>query len=573
MNTAEYLIKRLEDLGINDFFGLPGDYNFEIIYSIQENKNTNWIGCSNELNAGYAADGYAREKGYGAIVTTYGVGELSAINAVAGSYAENVPVINIVGAPDSKLLEERKVIHHQFSNPEPYAFMESYNSVTCAAAFLTRDNAKIEIDRVLKAFVKEKKPVYICIPQDIAKLEISERESDYGWLSDMAVLRSVTEKIAEKIRNSERPIILADVLTKRFGAARELKTFVEKSGIPVTNFVMGMGIIDSDYKNYLGTYLAEYGNLAAKRALETTDCLIAVGTIYGDFNSLGFKLPYNIDSQIAIYGTYTYVDGVKYENVKMTDVLREVADVVETRNYDIEKQEFGYEDTENTEELTSDYIYPKIQEFLKEDDIIYSEIGLIPYGMFGLKLPRGVKFNVQALWCSIGWATAAAFGAGIARPESRVILVTGEGAHQISAMEVGNMLRYGLKPVIIVVNNGGYTIERVLSEKFENELNNIIDINYSKFARIFEGDIWSTRVNTAEDFEKALRVTAIMKKLCYIEACVDRADIPALGKAYLCGNKPEQPKKKVKQKKEEKLSKNIDNMYSTKVHESLQIEE
>ena len=237
MNTAEYLIKKLEELGINDFFGLPGDYNFEIINAVQENENTKWINCTNELNAGYAADGYAREKGYGAMITTYGVGELSAMNSVAGSYAENVPVINIVGAPNSKLLEEKKLIHHQFSNPEPYAFIEAFNSVTQAAAFLTRDNAKIEIDRVLKTFVKEKKPVYICIPQDIAQLEISDKDVDYGWLSDRGALKTVTEKISEKIKNSERPIILADVLTRRFNAVRELKTFVEKSEIPVTNFV------------------------------------------------------------------------------------------------------------------------------------------------------------------------------------------------------------------------------------------------------------------------------------------------------------------------------------------------
>ena len=573
MKAAEYLIKKLEELGINDFFGLPGDYNFEIINAVQENENTKWINCTNELNAGYAADGYAREKGYGAIITTYGVGELSAMNAIAGSYAENVPVINIVGAPNSQLLEERKLIHHQFSNPEPYAFIESFNPVTQAAAFLTRDNAKIEIDRVLKAFVKEKKPVYICIPQDIAQLEISDKDVDYGWLSDRDALKTVTEKISEKIKNSEHPIILADVLTRRFNAVRELKTFVKKSEIPVTNFVMGMGIIDSDYKNYLGTYLSDYGNSSAKKYLETTDCLIAVGNIYSDVNSLGFKLPYNINSHIAIYGTYTYVDGVKYENVKMSDILRELSETVESKGYNFEKSELGCDEVEAGGELTSDYIYSKLQGFLKEDDIIFSDTGSAFYGMFGLKLPKNTSFNIQALWCSIGWATPAVFGAGMAKPNSRIVLVTGEGAHQISAMEVGNMLKYGLKPVIVVINNSGYTIERMLSGKYDNEFNDIVSINYSKLARIFDGDIWSTRVDTAEDFEKALRVTAIMKKLCYVEACVEKMDSPAMAKAFLCGNKIEQPKKKYKQKKEEKLSKNTDSKYSTIVHESLQIEE
>ena len=571
MNTAEYLIKNLEELGISDFFGLPGDYNFNLIYSIQENPNTEWIGCTNELNAGYAADGYAREKGYGAIVTTYGVGELSAMNAIAGSYAENIPVINIVGAPSTKVLEEKQVVHHQFSNPEPYAFLEAYKNITQTTAFLTRDNAKIEIDRVLKAFVKERKPVYICIPEDIAVMEISDKEANYNWISDRKTLKAVAEKISEKIKKSECPIILADVLTKRFNAVRDLVLFADKSGIPVTNFVMGTGIFDFDYKNYLGTYLAEYGNPYAKKYLETTDCLIAVGAIYSDFNSLGFKLPYKIDSQVAIYGTYTYVDGVKYENVKMSDVLRELTELVETREYDFVKSELGYEKSGDGESLNSEFIYSKIQEYLKEGDIIYAEAGLIPYGMFGVKLPERTEFNLQGLWCSIGWATSAAFGACVAKPDSRIVLITGEGAHQISALEVGNMVRLGLKPTIIVIKNKGYTIERIISGRPENEFNNIVNINYSKLARIFEGDVWSTRVETAEDFDKALRVTGIMKKLCYIEVCVDETDVPALAEAFYGRTISETQKPKRRIKKEEKISKKSDNKYSTVTHESLQI--
>ena len=180
MNTADYLVKKLEELGITDFFGLPGDYNFGILYAIEKNPNTNWIGCTNELNAGYAADGYARTKGFGALVTTYGVGELSAINAIAGSCAENVPVINIVGVPTTKHLEEKALLHHNLQEVNTQAYMEAYKQFVEASAFLNRDNAKIEIDRVLKVFVKERKPVYIAIPLDIAEMEISTKQVDYS---------------------------------------------------------------------------------------------------------------------------------------------------------------------------------------------------------------------------------------------------------------------------------------------------------------------------------------------------------------------------------------------------------
>ena len=198
-------------------------------------------------------------------------------------------------------------------------------------------------------------------------MDISDRETDYGWMSDFKVLDTVTDKILEKISRAEHPVILADVLTKRFGAVSSLRKFAEKSGIPVTNFVMGMGIADAASENYIGTYLSEYGNPCAKKLLETTDCLIASGVIYSDFNSFGQKLPYKINSQVAIYGTHVYIDGIKYENIKMYDLLESLAEKIEHRQYEFEKSELVYEKTEPAGDLSSEYIYPRIQEFLKED--------------------------------------------------------------------------------------------------------------------------------------------------------------------------------------------------------------
>ena len=172
ITVSDYLIQELSKLGIKDFFGLPGDYNFNILTSVENNENTNWIGCTNELNAGYAADGYARINGYGALITTYGVGELSAINAVAGSFAENIPVFKIVGVPATKYIEQNTLLHHNFSNPDYYAFQRAYANVVEATAFLDCKNAKQEIDRLIQIFIRAKRPVYLAIPVDICKMEI-----------------------------------------------------------------------------------------------------------------------------------------------------------------------------------------------------------------------------------------------------------------------------------------------------------------------------------------------------------------------------------------------------------------
>ena len=342
MNTAEYLVKNLESLGINEFFGLPGDYNFNILYAIENNPSTKWIGCTNELNAGYAADGYAREKGFGALITTYGVGELSAFNAVAGSFAENVPVIHIVGTPSTKCISKKTRVHHNFQEVEPYIFAETFKNIVATTAFLNRDNAKMEIDRVLKVFVKERKPVYIAIPIDIAKMEIQDKDVDYTWTSDTEILSKVVNLIVDKVRRAKKPVILGDTLIKRFDCRGEYSKFVEKTGFPTTNFLMGTNLIESDLKNNLGTYFSKFRNPSAQKLLEETDCLIAVGAIYSDLNAFGFNLPYKLNSHIAIYGTHTYIENVRYDNVKMSDLLERLSAKIEKKIIDIEKPSIGY---------------------------------------------------------------------------------------------------------------------------------------------------------------------------------------------------------------------------------------
>ena len=414
-------------------------------------------------------------RGYGAIITTYGVGELSAINAIAGSNAENVPVISIVGVPATKCIEANSCLHHNFQDVNYYACYEAHKPVTATTAYLTRDNAKMEIDRILKVFVKEKKPVYVAIPLDIAKSEISDKEVNYDWISDEENLKKVTTKIVAKINNSKKPVILGDLLIKRFDAQIEFKEFVEKSGIPVTNFLMGTNLIDMDYEKYIGGYYSKFKNPIAEKYVNETDCLIAVGAVYTDLNSFGFNLPYSINNHIAIYGTYTYVDGIKYENVKMADVLEEITKLVDTKEMFVEKPKIGYEHIPaSSNALTSEYIYPRLQEFIKENDIVIAETGIIPHGVVSMKFPNNVDLQTQTLWGSIGWATPATLGACLAKPKSRVILITGEGSHQLTAMEIGNMLRRGIKPIIIVLNNKGYTIERVLSDSPDDKFNDII---------------------------------------------------------------------------------------------------
>ena len=225
IKVTDYLIKQLNSLGIEEIFGLPGDYNFDIVEAIERNKNVNWIGSTNELNAGYAADGYARIKGYSAMVSTYGVGELSAINAIAGAMAENIPIIKIVGIPSTKHIENKTLLHHNLTNADYRAFERAYSNVVETTAFLNKENAKKEIDRLINTMVKTKKPVYLAIPMDICSIEIEDDFKLKEISSDKNNLKIAADLIIDEIKKSKNPIVLADILTRRFNAINEINNF------------------------------------------------------------------------------------------------------------------------------------------------------------------------------------------------------------------------------------------------------------------------------------------------------------------------------------------------------------
>lgn len=532
IKVADYLIQELNKLGIEDFFGLPGDYNFNVLYAIDDNPNTNWVGCTNELNAGYAADGYARVKGYGALVTTYGVGELSAVNAIAGSFAENIPVIKIAGVPATKFIKKNALIHHNFQNPDYYAFERVFSNVTETTAYLDENNAKQEIDRILSVFINQKRPVYVAIPMDICLLEIDNNPQMEVLTSDTKVLDEAVEHALTLIKKSKYPLILGDVLVKRYKARPEFDKLLKNSQFPASNLLMGKGIIEADNKKYLGTFLSEYENLNAHDALQESDCVISVGVINSDLNTYRTGLPFKPADFIEIQGTHTIIEHKNYENILMKDVLNKLAEKIQTREIEMPEKKPSFEKVgpaDNTK-LSAKYIYPRLQDFLQPNDMIFVETGIIPHGFAPTRLPKNTEVNTQTLWGSIGWATPAAFGGQMAAKERRTILLTGEGSHQLTCTEISSMMRNKLKPIIIVINNAGYTIERILSNDPWDFFNEISAWDYSKLPQVFEGDVWIGQARTNLEFDNILKQAEIEQKskMCYIEIFTEKMDLPNL---------------------------------------------
>ncbi len=532
IKVADYLVQELNKLGIKDFFGLPGDYNFNVLYAIGDNPNTNWVGCTNELNAGYAADGYARVNGYGAIVTTYGVGELSTINAVAGSFAENIPVIHIAGVPETKFIKNNTLIHHNFQCPDYYVFEKAFSNVVETTAYLNENNAKQEIDRILSVLVNQKRPVYVAIPMDVCKLEIENNPQIEIFKSDEDSLNKAVEHALKIINPSKIPLILGDVLIKRYKARAEFDKLLEKSKFPVSNLLMGKGIVEADNKMYLGTFLSEYENINAYNSIHNSDCVISIGIINCDLNTYRTGLPFKPADFVEIQGTYTIVQHTKYENILMKDILNLLSEKIEPKKIELPEKQPSFEEAPFADDTTlnSKYIYPRIQEFLKPNDMIFVDTGIIPHGFAPTRLPKNTEVNTQTLWGSIGWATPAAFGGQMAAKNRRTILLTGEGAHQLTAVEISNMMKNKLKPIVIVFNNSGYTIERILSDDPWDFFNEIITWDYSKLPQVFQGDVWIAQARTNREFDNVLKQAELEQKtkMCYIEIFTDKMDLPDL---------------------------------------------
>lgn len=529
ITVADYLVKRLRNLGIKDFFGLPGDYNFNILDSIEESEGTRWINCTNELNAGYAADGYARVNGFGALVTTFGVGELSAINAIAGSYSESVPVIKIAGTPKSRMIENNVLLHHNFQKPDYYAFERAFSSVVETTAFLDKYNAKAEIDRIIEVMVKTRKPVYVAIPVDICLVEIEDDAPEIEFVSNSDNLKKAVSEIVSIVNSSKKPVILADFIVERFGLQNEFENLIEKTKFPFATMLMGKSVIDETNENFIGTYMGNISAESTQKIMKDSDCVICLGTSFSDLNTGGFSVMPDESFKVDIQSDYTIVDSIKYSDVWMSDVIKELT-VRLSENSHSYIGKFGSEIVQESLEspLVTKDIFPRLQEFLKEDDLVFIETGIISFPSGLMKLPKNCSYHSQTLWGSIGWATPAMFGGAIAAPERRPILFTGEGAHQLTMQEVANMMHFDIKPIIFVLNNEGYTIERVLSKDPMDKFNEITKWDYSKLPSLFEGDFISIQVRTSKELDEALKVAEKeqQNKLCYIEMFTDKLDVP-----------------------------------------------
>ena len=525
MTVIEYVLARLREIGVTDIFGVPGDFSFPINDAICHSTQVRWIGCCNELNAAYAADGYARVRGVGAVCTTYGVGELSALNGIAGSYAERLPVFHLVGMPNSSAQESRLVMHHTLGNGEYDLFYRMTEPVVCARSILTPQNVVMETERIIAEALYRRRPAYLASPADLAGQPVlcATRPAYPMPQSNPESLAAATEAIVQALGGASTACVLPGVLLARTHLNNLMREVIEKSGLPFATMFWDKSVIDEQHPQHMGMYEGALLNEHVRGFVESCDRVLMVGTIMSDFNSGAFTAQLNPEKIIRISMHRVHVGKKNYANIELHDILAALLQALPKRDWKrIAPAPPEVVTGAGSEPITAAALYPRWERFLRPNDILMAETGTASMGMGFARMPAGAMFYNQTLWGSIGWATPAAFGAGIAAPHQRVILLTGEGAHQFTVQEVSQFARYGLKPVIFVLNNAGYLIERLLCKEPDIEYNDIAPWRYSELPRAFGCDNWFTaRATTCAELDAALEGAAASTTGAYVEVVTD----------------------------------------------------
>jgi indolepyruvate decarboxylase len=527
MKIGDFLLRRLQEVGVRHLFGVPGDYNLELLQQLQDSGALKWIGTCNELNASYAADGYARLNGLGALLVTNGVGALSAINGVGGSYSEHVPVICIAGSIPLRSIDRGLGMHHTMADGTYDHFLDAYAHVTAAHTRLTPRNAATEIDRLILTAWREKLPVYVELPSDIAYLDV-EVPADPLTLanppSDPERLGSCIAAVARRLSAATSPAILVDADADRFGVASELTELAEKVQCPVAVINTAKGVIDETFPRYVGIYSGKASEPHVREAIESSDCLLSVGyrpieVTTGDFTA---ALP---PDTIRARGHSVDVGDDNYQAVTLKEVLKGVIDTVpQVRNRPPRHVAAAVAPfhPDSAAKLTQAVYWQAIQGYLRPGDVLFVDNGT-SYALFGLIFPPKCTFIGSVNWGSIGYSVGALLGTLTAAPERRHLLFVGDGSFQVSAQELSTILRHDHKPVIFLINNGGYTIERGYLGKTEL-YNDIANWAYADLPKVFRRDTQARSfvVKTVNDLQNAL--SAPNDTLIFVESIMDRYD-------------------------------------------------
>jgi pyruvate decarboxylase len=441
------------------------------------------------------------------------------------------------------------LLHHTLGNGDFNVFVNMSAGISCAVAKLTDPHeAATLIDNALRECWIQSRPVYITLPTDMVQKKIEgKRLKEKIDMSVPAVAAEredyVVDVVLRYLTEAKNPVILVDACAIRHRVLEETHNFINKSGLPFFVAPMGKGACDETLPNFGGVYAGDGSQAGVQERVESSDLVLTIGSIKSDFNTTGFTYRIGQLKTIDFHSTYIRVRYSEYPGVPMSGVLKKVTERMPKLNVQtgpkmpdnvIPQNSKGTADPT----ITHAWLWPRIGQWLQEDDVVITETGTANFGIWETRFPKGVTALSQVLWGSIGYSVGACQGAALAAKETgnrRTILFVGDGSFQLTAQEVSTMIRHDLRPVIFVICNDGYTIERYI-HGMDAVYNDIQNWNYKDLVPAFgakPGHYKTFEVKTKSELDSLLadKTFSSAPYLQFVELYMPKEDAPVALKA------------------------------------------
>lgn len=499
-SIGSYLASRLEEIGVKHHFAVAGDYNLVLLDQLLLNKNTQQVYCCNELNCSFSAEGYARANGVAACVVTFSVGSLTAFDGLAGAYAEELPVILISGAPNSNDFGANHLVHHALGTLDLRYPLDFARRITCEAVAITHpEEAPHLIDKAIRAALREKKPVYIEIPCNLASAQCSKPEP-MDWLetpkSDPASLDAAVRAVAQFLERAVRPVMLAGSKLRSHGGIEPFRQLAEAIGCGVAVMPSAKSFFSEEHRQYVGIYLGAAGSPSAGDVVDSSDAVLAAGPLFTDYTTTGWTAMSSENRLIQVDPHRVRVGSTTFNEVYLAEFLTELAKVAKPKPKTLAEfertrvQVAAPPAADPAVPLTREEMCRQIQGLIDANTTLIVETGDSWFNGLSMNLPEGAKFEIEMQWGHIGWSVPATFGYAVKAyaekaKDRRIVLMVGDGSFQLTAQEVCQMIRLNLPVLIFLVNNRGYTIE---VEIHDGPYNNIKNWDYAGLMKVFNAE-------------------------------------------------------------------------------------
>ncbi len=441
----------------------------------------------------------------------------------------------ISGGPNTNSVQDAEILHHTLATENHHYVRDIFSHVTVQSIFIHRpEDAPMQIDNAINCALKHKKPVYLEIACNIANAQVSSpmpRLLDEKRLSDTSSLNAAVTEAAKCLNGAMKPVIIAGSKIRPCGAAVMVEELSSASNYALAAMPDAKGFVSEEHPNYMGIYWGPVSSPGCGEIVESSDMYFFVGPNFNDYTTVGHVCNIQPNKMIVIADGSVSIAGNVYTSVYMNEFLQGLKEHLQPndtalKNYQriAGKAPLYHEPEDLNGPLSTRFLFGQIQKMLSSNYAVLAETGDSWFNGMRLQLPKDCPFAIQMQYGSIGWSVGALLGMQCAlNGQKRVIGLIGDGSFQMSAQELSTMIRYDLKPIIFLMNNGSYTIEVQIHDGPYNVINNW---HYRELVNVFNGEktARSFKVGTYKELLDAIEEAKNADCLCFIEVLLDKDD-------------------------------------------------